>query len=206
MGMNCRGRWALTVAVLALVLAAAPAQAGSLSYTDPAGDATAVGNANPPRPSDPELDLRKVSWATTADEVVITTSLTALGSPTASDGWAIGHYFTYEDLRFEILVQDVGTATTTLIGPDGVYLRPAGDSTVEYPCVCRFILHPDRKAVTARVELHSIGSAAKTVDPRLPRPRPGSEFTKLHTTSYRVAGFLLAADRATAPEDAVLKI
>ena len=196
----------LALAAVVSALLATPANAGALSYADPADDATTVADADLPRPSDPELDLRDVSWTTTAEELVITTSLSALGAPVASDGWALGHYFEYEGIHFELLVQDVGAATNALFGPDGVYLRPAGDSSSEFPCVCRFTLDTDHGTVTARAELHSIGSAAKSVDPRLPRPAPGAHFAELRTISYRVAGALLAADRAAAPEGAILAV
>lgn len=189
-----------------LLLSPTPSRAGALSYNDPAGDATAIDDLKPPRSSDPELDLLEVSWSTTSDELVISTSLAKVGQPVASDGWAIAHYFDYEDIVFEVLIQDVGVATSSAIGPDGVYLRRAGDSTTEYPCVCRFSADPGRATVTVRVELHSIGSAAKVIDPRLRRPSPGSRFTDLRTTSYRVAGFLLAADHAAPKEGTVLTV
>lgn len=177
-----------------------------MAYADPADDATAVGGNELPRSSDPELDLLRATWSTTADELVVTTVLTALGEPVASDGWAVAHYLEYEGIPFEVLVQDVGTATSTAIGPDGVYLRVAGDSSTEYPCVCRLSADVERATMTVRVELHSLGSAAKFVDPRLPRPSPGSRFTELHSISYRVAGFLLAADKAFAPEGAAVVV
>lgn len=189
-----------------VLLSSAPTRAGDASYSDPAGDATAVDDQHPPRSSDPELDLLNASWSTTADELVITTSLTAMGAPVASDGWAVAHYFDYEGIRFEVLIQDVGTATSTAIGPDGVYLRLAGDNSTEYPCVCGFSADAERARVTVRVELHSLGTAVRFIDPRIPRPTAGSRFTDLHTISYRVAGFLLAADRAAAPEGTSLVV
>ncbi|HUR50282.1 MAG TPA: hypothetical protein VMY88_12245 [Acidimicrobiales bacterium] len=204
--MGNRWRSAAALAAATMVLLSVPSRAGTLSYADPADDATAVAETQAPRPSDPELDLLDVSWSTSADELVVTTSLTALGDPAASDGWAIGHYFTYEDLRFEVLVQSSGAATSTVFGPSGVYLRPAGDSTTEYPCVCRFTAHPDRPAVTAHIELHSIVSAVRASDPSLPRPAAGSHFTELETTSYRILGVLLSADHAIAPEGASLVV
>ena len=189
-----------------MFLSPAPSRAGALSYADPAGDATAVATTDVPRSSDAELDLLNTAWSTEPDELVITSTLTAVGEPVASDGWAVGQYFDYEGIRFEVLIQDVGTATNTAIGPDGVYLRVAGDSSTEYPCVCRFSADPDRARVTVRVELHSIVSAVRSIDPRLPRPVAGAQFTELHTTSYRVAGFLLAADEAAAPEGTSLVV
>lgn len=204
--MNYRGRWAITVAAAVLLLATPPSRAGAVSYADPAGDATGVGETNPPRSSDAELDLLNVSWSTTADELVVTTSLTAMGTPLASDGWAIAHYLDYEGISFEVLIQDVGTATSTAIGTDGVYLRVAGDPSTEYPCVCGFSTDVEQARVTVRVELHSLGSAAKFIDPSLPRPSAGSQLSHLHTISYRVAGFLLAADEAVAPEGTILVV
>lgn len=199
-------RLLLTVVAGLVFLSPAPSRAGGASYADPAGDATAVDDQHPPRSSDPELDLLNASWSTTADELVVTTSLTALGSPVASDGWAVAHYFDYEGIRFEVLIQDVGTLTSTAIGPDGVYLRIAGDNSTEYPCVCGFSTDANQARVTVRVELHSLGSAVRFIDPSLPRPRAGSRFTGLSTTSYRVAGFLLAADKAVAPEGTSLVV
>ena len=199
-------RLACALYVALIFLSPVPSRAGSLSYADPPGDATAVAGNDVPRSSDPELDLLSAAWSTTSDELVITTSLTSLGAPVASDGWAIAHYFDYEDIAFEVLVQDVGTVTNTAIGPDGVYLRRAGDSSTEYPCVCRFSSTAEPPSMTVRVELHSLGSAAKFIDPRLPRPSAGSRLTELSTVSYRVAGFLLAADEAFSPEGAVLTV
>jgi len=117
----------------------------------------------------------------------------------------VAHYFDYEDIRFELVIQDVD-APTSAVFPDGIYLRVAGDSTTEYPCVCRFVPRPDQRRVTVHAELHSIGSAAKAIDPRLPRPKAGSTFTDLLTTSFRVTGFLLAADDARAAEGARLVV
>lgn len=188
------------------ILSVVPSRASTLSYSDPAGDATAIASTNPSRPSDPQLDLLNVSWSTTADELIVATSLTALGEPLASDGWAVAHYLEYAGIQFEVLIQDVGAATNTVFGPDGVYLRPAGDSTTEYSCVCGFTLDAKQAKVTVRVELHSIGSAARTVDPRTPRPAAGAEFTDLRTTSFRVAGALWASDHAAPAEDATLRV
>lgn len=206
MGVKYGPRLTLVLFAGAIVSFPLPARAGAVSYPDPAGDATAVGNAQPPRPSDPELDLLHVYWSTTSEELVVTTSLAALGGPVASDGWAVAHYLDYEGIAFEVLIQDVGQATATAFGPDGVYLRLAGDPLTEFGCVCRFTASPAQSTVTVRVELHSLGSAAKWVDPSLRRPAPGSQFTELQTTSYRVAGVLLASDRAAAPEGATLVV
>ena len=206
MGVRQALRLAVGFLSALIFLSPAPSRAGTLSYADPAGDATAVGESDLPRSSDPELDLLDASWSTTSDELVVTASLTAMGDPLASDGWAIAHYFVYEGINFEVLIQDVGTATSTAIGPDGVYLRVAGDSSTEYPCVCRFTPNPDKASVTVRVELHSIVSAVRAIDPSLPRLAAGSQLTDLLTTSYRVAGFLLAADKAFAPEGAILVV
>lgn len=194
------------LAILLLVAAgAAPTRAGALSYLDPAGDATALGDVSPPRPSDPELDLLDVSWSTTSDDLVVDSTLAAIGEPIGSNGWAIAQFFHYEGIDFEVLAQDVGAPTSSVFG-DGVYLRVAGDSTTEYPCVCRFIVRPDSPRVTVTVELHSIGSAVKVVDPTTPRPAVGAQFSDLRTTSYRVTGVLLAADRAAAPEGETLTV
>lgn len=195
----------LVLCVVAGFILVSPARAGSLSYADAAGDATAIGDTDLPRPSDPELDLLDVSWATTPDELVVNTTLSALGEPVASNGWAIAHYFDYEDISFEIVVQDNGVPSSAAF-PDGIYLRVAGDSTTEYPCVCRYTLHSDKAQVTTMVELHSIGSAVRALDPRTPRPMAGSTFSALNTTSYRVAGFLLAADRAAAADGVTLVV
>lgn len=192
------------IAIL-LVASAAPARAGSLSYSDLRDDATRVADLDPPRSSDPELDLLEVNWRTTADELVVTTTLAAAGPPPAANGWALGQYFTYNDIAFELLAQDVGSPSDQAFG-DGVYLRVEGDSSTEYPCVCRFIVRPERRQVEVRAELHSIGSAARTMQPRAPRPSVGSKFSALATVSYRVAGFLLAADDAAAPAEATLTV
>ena len=189
----------------ALALSTLPAQAGPLAYPDPAGDATAVDDANPPRPSDPELDLLDVSWSTTSDELVVSTTLGAIGEPVASNGWAVAHYFTYEDIRFELLVQDVGTPSSAVFS-DGVYLRVAGDSSTEYPCVCRFNVEPGAARVRVHIELHSLGSAVRFIDPSTPRPGAGSTFTSLETISSRVVGFLFAADHAAPPPETIFVV
>jgi hypothetical protein len=191
---------------LALTAAfAGQVRAGSIAYADPAGDATALGNLQSPRTSDAELDLLQVAWATTTDELVVTTRLTATGVPPASNGWAIAHYFTYEDIAFELLGQEVGTPSDLAFG-DGVYLRPAEDTSVEFACVCRMVVRPESKSVEIRMELNSLGTAARTVDPRNQKPSAGSTLDELSTTSYRVAGFLLVSDRAAAPESSRLTV
>ena len=191
-----RSGLALGLSLALLALPARPAVAGGVQYTDVAGDARDVYNVKlDARPSDPELDLRAVAWATSADELTVTTTLTAVGDPVASNGWAVSHYFDYAGFDFELLVQNSGTPSDQVF-TDGVYLRNEGDSTIEYPCVCRMVVDPAKRQVTVRIELHSIGSAARAIDPRAKRPGPGSVFEISGTTTFRMAGFLLAADKA----------
>ncbi|MBW3537558.1 MAG: hypothetical protein KY395_07305 [Actinobacteria bacterium] len=198
--MRSRRVFGLVLVLVAAAALATPVKAGSLTYTDPGGDATAVDNYDPPRPSDPELDILEVAWSTTAEELVITTTLETIGEPIASNGWAVAHYLDYEGIRFEILVQDVGTPSDAVFG-DGVYLRRAGDSSTEYPCVCRTFSEPETAQVHVFVELHSLGSAARFVDPRIRRPGPGAIFSDLETVSYRILGALFASDRAEPAPD-----
>lgn len=187
---------ALAVAGLLMAGLALPVRAGGVEYSDPAGDARDVHNLEvPSRPSDEELDLLSVRWSGSSDELVVSTRLATIGEPSASNGWAVSHYFEYSGMDFELLGQSMGVPSEQVF-PDGVYLRDRYDPNIEYPCVCRMVVDDQRAEVTVRIELHSIGSAARTSNPRAARPGPGAVIEVAGTTSFRAAAFLLAADRA----------
>lgn len=92
-------------------------------------------------------------------------------------------------------MQDIGRPSDAVFS-DGVYLPAAAESTTDYPCSCRSHLQPDRSSVMVHVDLRSLGSAARAIDPTGPRLARGAEFTDLESVHYRMAGFLLAADHA----------
>lgn len=90
--MNRAAQLALAFLLAGLLLTPTPTRASSLSYSDQPGDATAIGDTDLPRPSDPQLDLLEISWSTTADELAIDTRVGELDEPVASNGWAVAHY------------------------------------------------------------------------------------------------------------------
>ncbi len=179
---------ALMVGVTLILVVPMPARASGVQYADPADDARDVHNLElDARSSDPELDLLEVRWASTAEELVITTKLKAVGEPVASNGWALSHFFEYGAMEFELLGQEMGTPSERAF-PDGVYLRGRYDSSVEYACVCRMTIDRAKTEVTVRIELNSIGSAVRTQDPRAKRPGPGSVIEVVSSRSFRAAG------------------
>ena len=73
---------------LAFLLGGSPARAGELSLEDPAGDATGLGEVeSTPRPSDPELDILNVKYASTPTELRIDLKMAKIGHPVGSIGY-----------------------------------------------------------------------------------------------------------------------
>ncbi len=198
----------LTSVLAAMALAAgsvAPARASSLSWEDPAGDATAVGfeevpgGETSPRPSDPELDIRTVAFTLQGDSIVATAKMQAGGFAKASGGSVWRFYFSHkkDQYFFQALAatpeySQVFTSTPRFyrVTPDNPDPTSNGE---ELKCDCKMTVKVNEGAVQFTIKVASVAKPLKAA--------PGAvELGKLELRTFRRAQFYLLSDVAPAPE------
>lgn len=93
---------------IALLLNGAPANAGSISWNDPEGDAIGFLGVDPPRPSEPAYDNLKVDMTSDGKVLKVAAQFKQLGTiPPQSTGNRYGFSFTAGDGRFTLnVIQD----------------------------------------------------------------------------------------------------
>lgn len=183
---------------LGLLMTGTPAQARSLSWTDPAGDATGIGPvASTPRPSDPSLDLLNVSYTTTGDSLLLTSRVQKFGSPDASVGSTFRWNFTYNDISYNVALQMPGNGGENVFASGPVFWK----GSTNLGCG-RCSVKNDAKANTVGVIIpfKSLTSGMKSADSGQKPVGPGSNFERLSAISQRIAGATLTADTATPKE------
>lgn len=186
----------------ALVLAALPAQAGTFTWTDPAGDATEIGVADGV-PNDAAFDVTevkmdssggKLSWSAKVPDV-------ASGQPTLSSGYYFRFWFTHDGKDFQFIVaEDVTGAKTfsmSTVGTPSVTLTDACKN-------CKGEINREGKAVQIEAPLASLDAAMKLAEAG---PVAGKDFTGLEVLAQRrMVAATLTADTAAAPEGATFTV
>ena len=95
------------VALLAIVvlLNGAPANAGSIGWNDPEGDAVELFGEAPPRPSQPMYDILKVAMSSDGKDLTVKAGFKQLGSiPPQATGNVYRFAFTAGDGRFTLSI------------------------------------------------------------------------------------------------------
>jgi len=188
-----------------------PAQAGGVGWNDPAGDATAMsfeGVRLPPtpRPSDPQLDIRAVSFAVEGDSIVASASMEAGGFAVASGGSGWRFFFSHKNDRYFFQA----AASTTEFDP--VHLSTPRFYRVKYHvegaeqtwdieelrCDCK---------TTVNVKAGKVRFVTKTaaVARTLKVPVGSIELKELELVSNRRTGYCMMADVAPAPAGMVFR-
>lgn len=184
----------LTVTVLAgLLLGAMPAQAGSLSWTDPADDAVVVAE-----PSEGTLDIVKSSLSTDATKLRWSMTLKdgSDGNPSVSAGYFFVFEFSHSETLYDIRVkEDVSAKAITL---------RAADDTVpaDLPCKdCKYKFDRKAKVVSIEIPIASLAETIKAHNPDADPFKKGVKINALLTEAFRsFVGISLRADDGPAPE------
>jgi hypothetical protein len=196
---------ALTVALGAFAAAAGPANAASLRWKDKDGDAVGLGLADGTS-NDPNFDITNVVIETVGDKLVWTAEIPkiAAGRPTLSTGYNFRFYFTHaaNEYKFDVGENALGEQTMTLTN--------TGTPSVTLECKdCKGKIDREKKGVSVQAPLASLDAAFKKIEVA---PVSGSEWTKLTAWAQRRVGspttgtgLVLVADKADAPEGAIIQ-
>jgi len=195
------------IAVAALVAGAIPAQAGSLSWADPKGDAVGLGVADGPQ-HDPNFDITAVSLESVGGKFTWTVKIPELaaGRPTLSTGYGFRFYFSHAAAPYYFQVGEDATGAQTFV------LSTATTPAVSLVCKdCKGKIDRKDKTVVVEAPLASLDKAF--TDAKLPAAS-GAEFSALDVWAQRRvgvpvnpgSGLVLVADKATAPEGSVFAL
>lgn len=183
---------ALTATLLGI--GAAPSQAGEFRIDDPAGDATGIDDLeSTPRPSDPELDILGVSYASDGKELKIDLKMAKIGHPAGSAGYTYRVNFTHGATQYQFLYQ-------VLVAPfdTPIFILRSGATGDEVACRCSGKVNGKTATLEIRADIASMGRGMKAFDADAPPFGPGTKLTNLTNSADRVLGVLVSADRANA--------
>ena len=191
-------RRALPLAAAALALGFVPpaTAAGSLAWTDPAGDATGVDPLPPPapgtvgsspRPQDEGLDLLELT-AQSDGQAVTFTARTAIDEiPAGATGATIRFVFSYDGVGYQFIAQRTAPDFSTVIS-SGVFFRAREPSSPELACrECTVRYDPKAASVTVTALVSSLTSAIRQHAPDSPKFGPGAELTDITVLAQRNA-------------------
>ncbi|HUQ40273.1 MAG TPA: hypothetical protein VM030_08970 [Acidimicrobiales bacterium] len=179
-----------------------PAHAGaSVSFTDPAGDATGLdplpGSQEPvlestPRPSDPELDLVAVAWTADAKNVTVLAKVGQLGAPPVGIGTVFRFWFSYSNQPFQLIAQlPSGPATSTTT--TGLFMRARMPTSAELNCRdCRVSYDAKSSSIKVTASIAGLSAGMRQQSAALKALKPGATLTGLAVLGQRLG---LAADR-----------
>ena len=183
-----------------VLLAASPANAGSLSWKDPAGDAKGLHFAEGPI-NDPAFDITEVSIGTGGGKLVWTAKLPDLkaGAPSLSSGYYFRFAFTHDGKTYWFITGN------DLTGATNFSLAPTATGSAALPCKdCKGIINAKEKAVIIEAPLASLDAAFKSIKVA---PASGAEWGTLYVTAQRrMVAATLTADTATAPAAATVTL
>lgn len=180
---------------LALLLASGPARAAGAEFVDPAGDATGLSAVeSSPRPSEPELDLLGVTYASDGKTFTVSAKVTKLADPVASGGSAFRWAWIYDGITYELVFQVPISPTDAAFVRGGVF-RGNG-ATITINC-CKTKYDAKSNTIGLTLDVASIAKGVKSTSADSPKFGPGSKIESLKTTSQRSMGaVLLSADIA----------
>jgi hypothetical protein len=163
----------LGAALGGLVLGAMPAQAASLSWDDPKGDATDHANLQ-----NSAFDITSVKLSNDGGAVKFVPGMVA-GRPTAATGYTFRLKFKYAESEFRLQVNE------NLQGATSVNLGLVGTTTTVYPCEkCEGKIDREKKTAFFSAPVASLESGFKSAGkPAL----AGKEWTNLIAVGMRQA-------------------
>ncbi|HUR48274.1 MAG TPA: hypothetical protein VMY88_01920 [Acidimicrobiales bacterium] len=178
------------------------AAAPGVEWVDPAGDATALpGMESSPRPSDPELDILKVSFATGDVNLSASMRFERINYAPGSEGSAYRFYFSFKEQRYYFEALMGSTEYVTVFGAEpGFYREGTGDSADEkLQCRCTNDFDFKGGRVTFKVSKVDVARALRMSD-------FGFELTALEGRALRTTVEKFEADIARAPEGTTLRV
>lgn len=187
---------------IGLLLAAAPANAASLSWEDDAGDAVGLGLADGPF-NDPAFDITEVTIETAGDKLVWTATLPEMadGTPDLSTGYNFRFGFSHDGANYWFQVGE------NMLGEQSFSLAQTAAGSAALECKdCKAAIDRERTAVAIEAPLASLDAAFKEAEAA---GTSGAEWTTLFVIAQRKVGSpvtptgaTLTADTADAPEGA----
>ncbi len=191
---------------IGLLLAASPANAASLSWQDPEGDAKGLGLADGPA-DDPAFDIKKVTIETVGDKLVWLAEVPKMpaGRPTLSTGYNFRFGFTHSAANYWFQVGENALGEVTFS------LAPTAVGAAAMECKdCKAKMNRERKAVAIEAPMASLDAAFKKAGAS---PVSGAEWSKLFVIAQRRvgspavvnSGATLTADTADAPEGSIIQ-
>lgn len=190
----------IILVALGLFAGAMPAQAATLSWVDPAGDAT-----KPGLPNDDALDVLKTTIS--SDGKVLKWSATLKKAVEGNPSYSLGYFFVFEfvhsDSVFDLRVAENAKDKAVTFRKVGT-----GEAPLDRACKdCKYKF--DRKAGVVSVEapIASLAEGIKAADAKAAPFKAGTTISKLLVNSYR--GYIaisFLADDAPAPEGTEFKI
>ena len=187
------------LAAAGLLLGAFPAQAASISWADPKGDATQVSAADG-APNDPAFDITKVSMSNDGGTLKWSADMPGItaGRPTLSTGYYMRFYFTHGGTTYSFRAGEEITGATSLL------LSATATGSALLPCdKCLVKFNREAKNVALTVPVASLTKALKAQAGS--PPLAGAEWTGLYVVAQRpisapgAGGATLTADQADAP-------
>ena len=179
------------VLAIALLVGSVPARAGEAQWADPAGDATGLSAVeSTPRPSEPQLDLLKVSYVGDGKNLTVASQVATLADPVASGGAAYRWYWIYDGITYELILQlpTPPTDTAFIRGPifkgKGVTLECGG-------CKARYDVKANTVGIT--IPISAIARGVKTASPSSPAFAAGAKLESLRSVSQRSMGAALVS-------------
>lgn len=186
-----------------LLFAASPANAGSLTWKDDAGDAVGLGLVDGPI-HDPQFDITEVTIETAGDKLVWTAVVPEMadGTPDLSTGYNFRFGFTHDGANYWFQVGE------NMLGEQSFSLNPTATGSDPVECEdCKAAIDRESTAVTIEAPLASLDAGFKVAEAP---PTAGAEWTTLFVIAQRKVGSpatptgaTLTADTADAPEGAV---
>jgi hypothetical protein len=185
---------------LAVLLAGSPANAGSLSWKDDAGDAVGLGLVDGPI-HDPAFDITEVAIASAGGKLVWTAKLPDLaeGAPDLSSGYYFRFGFTHAGTDYWFITGN------DLTGATNFSLAPTAAGSTAVACKdCKGTINAKEKAVTIEAPLASLDAGFKAISAD---PATGAEWSTLFVIAQRrMVAATLTADTADAPEGATVTL
>ena len=194
-------RLVLTIALSAVLLPLLPGQsrAAALRFFDSRGDANWVGlGFESPHPSDPELDVVAVGFATEGDALVLTMEVDKFGVPIGTAAASFVWNFKYNDVLYGVTVSIPAAEEAAFPGDPFFYRREranAGSAACE-GCVARH--DPRANVLRAVLPLKSMSAIIREGDPSQPELRTGSELEDLWVFTDRLGTITPVGDYADA--------
>lgn len=179
--------------------ASGPAQAATLAWEDPAGDATDLGVGVDLLPNDAAFDIVKVAVNNDGGVFKYEAEIPGLvaGAPTVSTGYYFRLSFSHGGAAYSFIVGDDVTGATAFS------LGTVATPRVAIGCKdCKGEINREAKKVIVTAPVASMSAGFKAAEAPAVE---GSEFSTFEVVSQRrMVASTLTADTATAPEGSVL--